>query len=44
MDVTEASSKATLFEYLQGEPEVALERFHDYADNTLDKILGAQWP
>lgn len=33
----EASSKTKLFEYLQGEAEVALERLHDCAENTLKR-------
>ncbi|KAK1382409.1 RBR-type E3 ubiquitin transferase [Heracleum sosnowskyi] len=35
----EASLKTKLFEYLQGEAEVALERLHDCAENTLEKYL-----
>ncbi|KAK1354200.1 hypothetical protein POM88_047456 [Heracleum sosnowskyi] len=35
----EASSKKKLFEYLQGEAEVALERLHDCAENTLENYL-----
>ncbi|KAK1391242.1 putative E3 ubiquitin-protein ligase ARI5 [Heracleum sosnowskyi] len=34
-----ANSKTTLFEYLQGEAEMALERLHDCAENTLNLCL-----
>ncbi|KAK1381543.1 putative E3 ubiquitin-protein ligase ARI8 [Heracleum sosnowskyi] len=33
----EASSKTKLFEYLQGEAELALERLHDCAENTIKR-------
>ncbi|XP_074352345.1 putative E3 ubiquitin-protein ligase ARI7 [Apium graveolens] len=35
----EAYMKTELFEYLQGEAEVALERLHDYAENKLQKYF-----